>query len=68
MNGVTATKTYLRVRFISQFRYTRESAVAALIDRVVRIYRSDSAYTAGLLLVFGLTGIFSSLWMRLLTQ
>jgi hypothetical protein len=30
-----------------------------------RIYRSDSAYTAGLLLAFGLMGIFSSLWMRL---
>jgi hypothetical protein len=42
--------------------------VTTLIVEVARIYRSDSAYTAGVLLAFGLAGIFSSMWMRLLTQ
>jgi hypothetical protein len=39
--------------------------VAALAIQLGRIYRSDSAYTAGVLLAFGLMGIFSSLWLHL---
>jgi len=42
--------------------------VTTLIAEFGRIYRSDFAFTAGLLLAFGLCGIFSSMWMRLLAQ
>jgi hypothetical protein len=39
--------------------------VIALTSQFTRLYSSDSAYTAGVLLAFGLVGIFSSMWMRL---
>jgi len=54
----------VRVRCVSQFRYTWGASLMALL---LRAYRSDAAFTAGLLLAFGLVGATMGMWLRLLS-
>jgi hypothetical protein len=42
--------------------------VTTFVTEIGRIYRSDSAFTAGVLLAFGLMGIFSSISMHLISR
>ena len=41
--------------------------IARFLKRAQRTYSSDSAWTAGLLLAFGLVATTASLWIRLAT-
>lgn len=41
--------------------------IARFLKRAQRTYSSDSAWTAGLLLAFGLVAATASLWIRLVT-